>query len=950
MTQGPVEAGRIHRKTSLASFRNGLSLNGGHSIINGDRYSNNVLFRPRMRSGYPASWSACNPFSGGVYMSVPQAKENVLKKKLPNGLTVLIKEDRSSPVVAINVWVNVGSVNETEETGGLAHFQEHMIFKGTEKYGVGEIANLIKGSGGDLNAGTSYSYTMYYVVLPAASFPLGLAVQADAMMNSTFDPGEFRKERTVVLDEARMYDDQPGAFTFYRTMELAFRVHNYKRPIGGYEDVISEFSRDQLVAFYDNYYRPSNAVLVVAGDVDAGEALSRIEEAYGCWTDKAVEIHESEEEPEQTSFRFKTYEGSIDHAYLCAGFHIPNILHEDYPALEMLATLLSAGRSSRLYSKIREDKQLVTEISASVLAEKWPGFFHLFASMPVTKWEAARDAVFDELELIKTESFSEEDLHKAKRQLQKLIYSRLETVQGQASKLGYYELLGDYRLAEAHQDAIREVTSAQVSDVARKYLALENCSMVAYLPKDSKGPVPDREHVERSLRLRLQEGSKAGRRTPRERAVSGRQSARGRSSALPEGSSKTPGRTELIALDNGVRVLVKRRSNIPLVTMMTMFQAGSRLEGDGESGLSMLTMRSLVKGTRLYRAADIAEWIEGFGGSIDSFSNFDTAGISVNVLSEHLDDILPVYAEVVHHPLFGDGIVRKEKEKLLEEITVRKDTPFQLGMDRLFENIYGRHPYAHPFLGREEDVQNMTPSRLEEWYRSIVVPENVVICLVGDISREKAVEIADDLYGHLPKRPVPAPAAKAPLHSVHPGMHEGKRANLKQSVALIGFTAPPMMSKEAVALEVLNGILSGLGGRLFVELRDKRSLGYMTGSAFVSLKERSILFGYANPAAEGVDEALEVIQHEFDVAANEPVTDEELTRAKSWLIGTLSIRHQKNYAKAYSYSMYETLGFGYDTLDRLPDLIQAVTKPDIQKAAAGVFDKSRAVLIKLIPE
>lgn len=892
----------------------------------------------------------CNPFSGGVYMSVQQSPNNVIKKKLPNGLTVLIKEDKSSPVVAINVWINVGSVNETEEMSGLAHFQEHMVFKGTEKYGVGEIANLIKASGGNLNAGTSYSYTMYYVVLPTAAFSMGLAVQADAMMHSTFDHDEFKKERIVVLDEARMFDDQPEAFTFYRMMELGFEVHNYRRPIGGYEHVIEQYRREQLVDFYDNYYRPSNAVLVVVGDIDSKEALSRIEETYGEWADRPVAMHQSQVEPEQTSFRFKLYEGPIDHAYMGIGFHIPNILNEDYPALEMLAALLSSGKSSRLKLNVLENKRLVTAVSASVLAEKWPGFFHLFASMPAAKWEAARDAIFDELEAIKAERVSEEELHKAKRQLQKLIYSRLETVEGQASRLGYYELLGDYRLMEEHQNAIKEVTSAQVSAAAEKYLRLENCSIIAYLPKDPKRKATEKDYIEKTLRMRLKKSEKPA---PNAAGIPPKPAGRrrkGRGDAIRPGKTKEEERTELVRLDNGVRVLVRRRSAIPLVTMLTMFQAGARLERRGESGLSLLTMRSLVKGSRSYRSDDIANIIESYGGSIESFSKFDTAGIYLNVLSEHLDDVMPICAEVIHQPVFEERIVQKEKEKLIEEITVRRDTPFQFGMDKLFENVYGEHPYAHPFLGREEDVLRLTPARLKAWHKKIVVPENIVICFVGDVTLERAVELAGKLHGHLAGRPLPSPEAKAPLYSSHPGLYQQNRSNLKQSVALVGYTAPPMMSKAAIGLEVLNGILSGLGGRLFVELRDKRSLGYMTGSVFLPLKERSILFGYANPSADGVDEALEVIQREFDVAANEPVTDEELARAKAWLIGTLSIQHQKNYSKAHAYSLYEILGFGYETLDRMPAMIQCVTKQDIQKAAAGVFDKSKTVLIKLIPE
>ncbi|MCH7548672.1 MAG: insulinase family protein, partial [Candidatus Krumholzibacteriota bacterium] len=282
-------------------------------------------------------------------MATQSLEATVIKKTLPNGLTVLIKEDHSSPITAVNIWFGVGSVNETEEMNGLAHFQEHMVFKGTEKYGVGEIANIVKSVGGNLNAGTSFSYTMYYIVVPSAEFVTALGVQADAMMHSTFDPDEFIKERGVVMDEARMYDDRPESFTFYRTMELGFEKHTYRRPIAGYEHIVEKITRDQLLEFYRNHYRPGNAVLVVVGDVDPGLALAQIDDVYGGWEPGKVVVHEPPAEPPQKGFRFKAHTGTMDHAYLGAGFHVPNILHEDYPALEMLSELLSSGRSSRLY-------------------------------------------------------------------------------------------------------------------------------------------------------------------------------------------------------------------------------------------------------------------------------------------------------------------------------------------------------------------------------------------------------------------------------------------------------------------------------------------------------------------------------------------------------------------------------------------------------------------------
>jgi zinc protease len=205
------------------------------------------------------------------------------------------------------------------------------------------------------------------------------------------------------------------------------------------------------------------------------------------------------------------------------------------------------------------------------------------------------------------------------------------------------------------------------------------------------------------------------------------------------------------------------------------------------------------------------------------------------------------------------------------------------------------------------------------------------------------------LYGDLAAGESPSSGSEAPRLPVAPGEFTLERADLKQAVALVGFTAPPMMTDESIALEVLNGVLTGLGGRLFVELRDKRSLGYMTGSALSSLRERSIFFGYANPGAEGVDEACRVILNELDEVTRSEVTDEELVRSKEWLIGSQIMQLQRNFSQAIAYGSYEALGFGWDAVDRTPELIQKVSKRDVREAASGVFHRDRAVLVKLLP-
>ncbi|HXV13759.1 MAG TPA: pitrilysin family protein, partial [Candidatus Krumholzibacteria bacterium] len=813
-------------------------------------------------------------------------------------------------------------------------------------YKVGDIARIVKSAGGNLNAGTSYSYTMYYVVLPSREFETALEVQADAMMHSTFDTHEFTKERLVVIDEARMYDDRPESFTFYRTMELGFEKHTYRRPIAGYQHIVEKITRDQLVEFYRNYYRPSNAVLVVVGDVDTDQAFKRIEEAYGGWSNGRVVVNEPPVEPPQTALRFKAYEGPMDHAYLGAGFHVPSILHDDYPALQMLAELASSGKSSRFYRKVREEKRLVTSAGADLLAERWPGFFLLAASMPPAKWESACGALLQEIERFKQDLVSESELDKARRQVERAMYRELETMEGQASNIGYYQLLGDFRLADRHREAIQRVTPDEIVDVARKYFHPANLSLVAYVPKSFGLESLTYERISGVVDGALSSTGGVTEMPATPASVS--------PSSVPTGPRASRAREESavtsFALDNGVRVLLKQRPNVPLVSMLTVFPGGGRFEPEGKSGLGMLTHRVLTKGGARFSGEEIAEKIEGLGGSIDSYSSFDTGGVSVGVLSEYAEEAVEIYRDVLREPKFDVGRIEQEKSRLLEELARRHDNPVPFAMDHLFRSVFGAHPYAYPFLGDAKEVGALGARDCTEWYHALLAPSRAVLAMVGDLTIERAQSIADRLLGDLAAGPMIEPRADAAGRPFSPGEHVLRRAGIKQAVTFVGFPAARMETPESTALEVANAVLTGLGGRLFVELRDKRSLGYMTGSAYNALYRSGIFFGYANPGAEGIDEAVRVILHELDVISREPVSDEEMSRAKEWLAGSHVMELQRNGAQAVAYGTYEALGFGWPAVDRLPDEIRAVTTDQVMAAARATFQRENAVIVRMLPE
>src|SRR6478609_3162975 len=278
------------------------------------------------------------------------------KTILANGLTVLVQEDRSAPVVAIVTYVKAGYFDETDEQNGLSHALEHMFFKGTARRGVGEIAKETKASGGYLNAHTIYDNTTYYTVLPSTGFAKGLEIQADAYANSTIDARELAKEMEVIIQEAKRKSDNTSAIATETLYELLHDAHRMRRWRIGREPGLRAFTRDLMNNFYRNFYRPANTILSISGDVDAREAMQRVSELYGALPGGDPVRNPGPDEPDHTGFRYRELSGDIAQSQLVFGWRTPGTLDPDTPVLDVAASLLATGRASRLYRAVREKK------------------------------------------------------------------------------------------------------------------------------------------------------------------------------------------------------------------------------------------------------------------------------------------------------------------------------------------------------------------------------------------------------------------------------------------------------------------------------------------------------------------------------------------------------------------------------------------------------------------
>ncbi len=377
----------------------------------------------------------------------------VRRRVLPNGLRVLVRRDTSAPVTAIVTYVDAGYFDETDDVVGIAHVLEHMFFKGTPRRGVGEIARQTKAVGGYLNAATIYDHTLYYAVVPSSGFASALEIQADAYCNSLIDAGELARELEVIIQEAKRKADNPGAVAIETLYELLHDEHRIRRWRIGREAGLRRLSRDDVVRFYRNYYVPSNTVLVVVGDVAEELAFDQVSRLYGDIPAAEPQRAPGPSERGDAGFRYRELAGDIAQTQIALGWRTPGTLHPDSAALDMLTTVLGAGRASRLYRATRERK-LVSGVTAFNYTPRDIGVFAIQAEAPPDKAPAAVDATWDQLRRLRDAGVGRLELERARRITESRWVRHLEDMEGQANYLAEWEAMGNWELGERYLRAV----------------------------------------------------------------------------------------------------------------------------------------------------------------------------------------------------------------------------------------------------------------------------------------------------------------------------------------------------------------------------------------------------------------------------------------------------------------------------------------------------------------
>lgn len=842
---------------------------------------------------------------------------------LQNGMKVVIKENHVSPIVAVQVWVKAGSTTEPPSYAGISHVLEHMAFKGTVKRGVGEIAREVESLGGDINAYTTFDHTVYHITISSRYVGRALEILADTLANSVFEPSELKKEVEVVMEEYRMNQDDPGRMVSRELFAGFFEKHPYGRPVIGFPETLSRITRDEIVSYFRKYYVPNNMVLVVVGDVSTGEVKPIIEKQMSRLIPKAIPPSGSQVEPEKGDIKVIFKKMDTKRAYMDMAFPGVSMNDPDVYSYDLLSMILGQGETSRLFSRVKDELGLVDSIYAYSFTPKDPGLMLIGATLEPENVKEAIAATLKEIYDTVAFGVSGTELERAKKNtIADFVYS-LESQRSLARLLGFYETaLGDPFFQKKYADMVRRVTREDVHEVTRRYFKPDNFVLSLVLPQDSDLSLTEEEV--KAMAKESYEGVLAGK---------------------EEGAAVI----EKIALPNGIRVITRENHSVPVVAINFGFLGGLRAETPDVNGVSNLMSYMLTRGTRRHEASELSEMIEGMAGDVSAFSGRNSFGVEGKFLSEDFEKGLQLMSEMILTPSFSEDEMEKKKVEVLAAIKAQQDSPTKEVIRLYLESQYGKHPYSLDPLGSIESVTSLTRDHLVDFYKRLVFPTNMVIVISGDVDAEYANKVTASAFegfsGDGDTSLVESMEVTPPQNAV---LVEKKRDKL-QAHFVIGFLGTTFTSSDRYPLKVLSSALAGQGGRLFKELRDNKSLAYSLTAFSSEQYDRGFFAFYMGTAGDKLMEAKSSMWDEIIKFLKEGIGEEELERAKNYVIGNFEIGLQSNAAYANSLMFNELYGNDIDAFLEFPTRIKAVTKDQVMGVAKKYIDMKRYILAIISP-
>ncbi len=848
-----------------------------------------------------------------------QKNKEYVTQKLPSGQTVIVVPVNNNPIVTIDTWIKTGSINENDKNSGVAHFLEHLFFKGTEKTPPGEFDRILESKGGVTNAATSKDFTHYYITIPSKEFDKALELHADMLLSPLIPRKEMEKERLVVLEEISKGLDSPKSVMYNNLFKLIYTqnepYHPYFRPVIGSKEVIETITREEILDFYNQWYSPRNMTTVIAGDVDPDYAIKKVAELF---VDNN-KVYKEGIYPKVPAIQkqLRTIEKKdINTGYMAIAYKVPKFKEDkDGYALDVLSTILGDSRSSVLNQKLKEERQLVYSILASNSTFMDDGIFVIQSSFKPENLKAVEDEIFKVIDSVKKGGITEDEVKKAINMAKTSTYYSRESVSNISNELGYLTLFwGNTWYYDNYLDNIERVKKEDVIRVAKKYLDKNKTAISIVIPKNEVKETAENNTKEISNVVEKVQPAK-----------------------LIEQNKNVA----KYALSNGAALIVKKNAANSIIAVDIQALGGNHLEKI--PGVASVAASSASKGTREMDSETFAKVLDERGIKLALSSGNDTFDISLLTTVNEVDYAFKILDDVINQPLFANSEIEKVKKLKLASLKQLKDSPLNIAVDEFKAIAFKGSVYGNNSVILEKNIPNISRGDVIDYYNTVLNPKNLVITVVGNVEAEKIADTMTKIFEEKGKGDkICLKDLKTEQFALEKNIEKTiTKDDTKTAWVLIGYKTDTVYNqKDLAALKVINAILGeGMSSRLFKSLREEKGLAYTVGSTLLQNAQDGAFIAYIGTNNKSVDTAYEGMLKEINLLKTEFVSNKELNEAKDKILGNILISLETNMDDASLLGRYGALGYDINHLEEYKNAIMNVTQSEILSVANKYFSK-----------
>ncbi|MCI0719911.1 MAG: insulinase family protein [Acidobacteria bacterium] len=781
---------------------------------------------------------------------------------LPNGLTLIVHEDRKAPIVAVNVWYHVGSKNEKPGKSGFAHLFEHLMFNGSENFNNDYFQAMERIGATDLNGTTSEDRTNYFQNVPKSAVDVALWMESDRMghLLGVIDKARLDEQRGVVQNEKREGENQPYGVAYELMTKSTYPAgHPYSWTVIGSLEDLNAASLDDVKEWFKTYYGAANATIVLAGDIDAKTAKEKVERYFGDISSGPPVARHQAWIAKRSGTQRQRVEDRVPQAKIYKIWNIPQNGSAEFDYLNLVTDVLGAGKNSRLYTRLVYRDQIATDVSSSVYPREIGGQFNIeVTARPGEDIAKIERAVDEELARFLAEGPIEKEMQRIKTQFVASFVRGIERIGGLGGKSDILAQNQVYFGDPAHYKVtlkrVREASAQNLLNTAKQWL-----SDGVYILEVH--PFPQYKTLTSNVdRKKLPEPG-----------------------AAPE--VKFPD-LRRATLSNGMKVILAERHSIPVVNLSLLVDAGYAADQFATPGTAKLAMAMLDEGTKTRTSLQISEELALLGANLASGSNLDVSTVSLSALKANLDASLDIFADVLLNPSFPEADFKRLQKQQLDGIQAEKAQPVQMALRVFPQYLYGKnHAYGNPLTGSgtEATVSKLMRADVERFHQTWFKANNATLVIVGGATLSEMTPKLERLFKDWQKGEVPKKNVSQVAHQAKPVVYLMDRPGSLQSIIFAGHIAPPKANPDEIAIETMNNILGGtFTSRVNMNLREDKHWSYAAFTVLPGTRGQRPFFAYAPVQTDKTKESVAELGKELrEVLDKRPITDEETAKAVS---------------------------------------------------------------------